>query len=701
MTHKHASRGRHQKGRKPHWNVKAAPAKAAAPVFKKKGAPMPDSVKELVEKIRYHNKKYWIDHKPEITDPEYDKLIESLRVIEPFNPVLDEIVEDDAPAAKVKHEVPMLSLEKVFTADDIFKFGNSNGAFGGNKQDMGIVASYKIDGSSCSLLYEDGKLVRAATRGNGKEGDDVTANAKVIFGIPHTIESQVGKKRRFEVRGEIYMSNASFRENVDRIKALIVAGKATDADLPANPRNYCAGSMKHHDANITRERKLSFMAYGLIMDEMPKSLNSEHAVLLALGKLGFETPLYCLVDAARDGKDIQAIIDTIGASKKSLPYEMDGIVWALNRLSLHEELGCTGHHPKYRIAFKFGREQGETEVVAIKWETSRTGRVVPTIQLKPIDLGGATVTYCTGHNAKNIIDNKLNIGAKVLVEREVIPYLVERRGPEFGPKTPFNCQSCGCQLIWDETKTDLLCTNTSACPAQLFSYLSHYVSRKVCNMLGVGDEILGKLLELKMIKTPADLFRLTEAQFVNQLERGESAAKKLVASIQSAKEQPLNIFLYSLGIPDLGNTISENLAAHYGSLDRILVASEEELLAAKIDKVGDKLAPAIVNGLKGKKALIEDLLKVVTIKKVAKAEGPLVGMSFCLTGHVEVEFEGKKYDARPDIEVVIKSRGGSIKSVSSKLDYLVAGDGAGDKVNQAKKNNVKIISGDDLAKMLK
>lgn len=656
---------------------------------------MGKNAEELASKIRQHNHKYWVDHKPEISDAEYDRLVEELRAVQPFHPVLNEMVEDSKiDLGKVRHSIPMLSLEKVFSVEDIVKWAKDSKAFGSDRP--GLIASHKIDGSSCSLLYEGGKLVKGATRGNGKEGDDITKNVLVVDGIPREIQS----KKKVEIRGEIYMTLSSFVKAVARFEKLIAAGKAKEEDRPSNPRNYCAGSIKQKDPNATKERQLSFMAHGVILHEDSGKMSSEQDVMEVLRRLGFEIPM---VKHLSSPEQVQAVVDDIGNSRKGLPYETDGIVFAVNSLAIHRELGCTSHHPRYKVAFKFGRERGETIVAGINWNTSRNGKVIPQIELKPIDLGGATVTYATGHNAKNIKELALRKGDKVLMEREVIPYLVEKTGgSQKGGEDmlPKKCPSCGASLEWDETDTQLMCYNIGGCDAQVQAYLEHYVSRKVTNMMGVGGEILEKLLAVRLVKSPADLYRVTERQIIDKIDRqGEGSAKKIVEAIQSRREQDLATFLASLGIEHLGSSLSAQMADSFGTLNAVLSAKQDDFL--KLDKVGDKLAGQVYDGLRRRKELIEELLEVVSIKIAKKIVGPLTGKSFCLTGHVELTHGGKKYDARPDIEALIKAAGGAIKGVSKNLSYLVAGDGAGEKLEKATKANIKVITGQELEKMLK
>jgi len=647
----------------------------------------------LAAEVNTHNNNYWVKHKPAISDVEYDRLVEKLRKADPNNAALEEFVEDTGSKTKIDHEVPMLSLEKHFEPAKISQWAKDAGAFDG-KGDAGLVVSYKVDGTSCSLLYDKGKLIRAATRGNGKKGDDVTANAKVIAGIPHTIAST----KKVEIRGEIYMTRASFDEAVKAFEQELKVGDATEDDRPSNARNYCAGSLKQKDPRITKERKLSFMAHGCIIHEGGTLQKSEFELMQKVSKIGFEHPILRVVKTA---DDIAPIIAEIEKARKNLPYDTDGVVFGINRLSSWSELGATSHHPRYKVAFKFAREQGKTKIVKVVWETSRIGRLAPVIEVNKINLGGADVTLCTVHNAKLVRDWKLAPGDEVLLEREVIPYLVEKTIAG-GGKTilPDKCPSCDKAVEWDETETQLICVN-SACPAQLQDYLAHYVSRKVCNIMGVGETLIVKLLEAKLIKSPADFFRLTEDQIMKGVARqGESSAKKVIESIAERNVQPLSTFLYSLGIPSLGNTVSERLAVRFGTLEGLLAANVDEI---KGDGIGDKLSQAIVTGLATRKELIEDLLKVVTVKSMStkKIIGPLTGKSFCLSGHIEFEFDGKRFDAKPDIEDLIKAKGGDIRgSVSKELSFLVAGDGSGSKSEKAQKIKVDIIDGKALCKML-
>lgn len=654
--------------------------------------PIDAFIASRAKEIHRHNVLYWVDHKPEISDEAYDRLIEDMKAVAPFHPVLTEMIEDDAGRGKVKHNHPMLSLDKVFSVDEIVKFAVQCGAFSKPFKDGGgLVCSLKVDGSSCSILYRNGKLLRAATRGQHGVGDDITANVLTIPGIPATLtptkyEDLLGD---IEIRGEVYMSNASFEAYDKAFTALVSAGKEKEDDRSPNPRNLCAGSLKQKDPEITRQRNLSFMAHNSV-----GLGGTEQQNYWAMKQWGFETPFLCVIEAKMGDAtvEINEIVKRVEASRNDLPYPTDGLVFGLNDTSSHEELGCTGHHPKYRLAFKFAREKALTEFQDALWETSRHGKLAPRAKLKPVDVGGANVSLCTLFNAKFVVDAKLRVGDEVEIEREVIPYFLGKRKDNGGQQVvlPTTCPSCGHPVVWEEpndkgVSSDLICPNFAACPAQLENYLNHYVSRTCTNMLGVGDEVISRLVASGKLKGPADLFRLTEADIGNN-------GKNLVASIQGRRSQPLATFLISLGVHLLGRDKSPKIAEKFGTLDAVLAASKEDFLS--IEKVGDGVATAIYQGLRERRKIIDDLLQVVTVEKAVKIVGKLTGKSFCCSGSVAFDYDGKHYDSRPDIQDLIKALGGEAKSsVGSKITALVYGDGAGSKLNDAKTKGVKAMTG--------
>jgi DNA ligase (NAD+) len=653
-----------------------------------------DDVEALAEQVRYHNTKYWVDHKPEISDVEYDRIVEKLRELDPNHPVLAELIEDESSLPKVAHATPMLSIEKTFKAEDVIKWAEKSGAFNGSKED-GITAEFKVDGSSCSLIYENGKLVRAATRGDGYTGDNITRNVRTIPDVPQDVPKLKGMN--VEIRGEVYMSLASFEEAVKRFEKLLAAGKAREDERPTNPRNYCAGSLKQKDANMTRERKLSFLAHGVIGKLPGTDGKSEVGNMEALVELGFKTPFYQLVSKP---EGVEQAIAGIGAQRETLPYEIDGVVFTINKIALHQELGWTSHHPRYRLAYKYSRDRGETKVRRILWHTTRSGRVSPAMEVDPISLGGATVTLCTLHNAKTVKETGVREGDKVLLEREVIPYFVKRLSDDTSAvELPTECNSCGTKLRWDETETQLVCDNVMGCQSQQLDYLDYYVSRGVVNIVGIGEKLIAKLYDKKLLKSPADLFRLTEKNLLENIEgKAEKSARNAIAAIAACREQSLETFLISLGIEGLGPSVAARLSGHFGTLEALQKSTTEELM--NVEGIAETMAQTLHDGLKQRRPLIQDLQSVVTITAPVKIDGHLNGKSFCLTGHIEFEFEGTKYDARGAIEKLIESKGGTIKSVSKALNFLVVGDDPGSKVDKAKKAGVTILDAAGLVKQL-
>ncbi|MEI6232943.1 MAG: NAD-dependent DNA ligase LigA [Planctomycetota bacterium] len=669
-------------------------------------AKLETNIADIAAQIEHHDELYWKKNVIEISDADYDVLRARLKSLAPDHPVLlrtgEEIKKNEE---TVRHAVPMLSIEKSLVPGEIETWAKDDGAFTGTGIEDGLVAAYKVDGSSCSLVYENGNLIQAATRGDGKVGNLITRNVLQIAGLPHQL-SHAGESGRVEIRGEIYMSRASFANAVAHFERLLAEGKAKEDERPPNARNYCAGSLMQKDPRDVAQRGLSFMAHGCVGAIPGADGISEAGNFRALKTLGFETPFYKHVT---DVSQIALVEAEIDAQRDALPYDTDGVVFTINKLALHVELGATSHHPRYKIAFKYGREQGETTVAGFEWETSRSGRVCPTMIVEPIHLGGATVSRCTAHNAKRVKESNIAVGDRVLLEREVIPHFVKKvSGVESNAGTlPTVCPSCGTELSWDETETNLVCPNLGGCKSQLQDFLEYYVARKAANIDGVGEEWIKKMLDAGLVTTPADYFTVTEEQLLalrqstktKRKEDKKTIERTIVENIAKAREQSLEMFLVCLGIKGLGTSVSAKLANHFGTLDKVIASTPDDLM--KIEGIAETMAAGIVNGLKNRAALIAALKERIVIKEVVKVEGHLSGKSFCLTGHIEFEFDGTKYDARPDIEALIVSKGGTIKSVSKKLNYLVAGDEAGSKLEKAQNAGVSILDAAGLVAMLK
>lgn len=657
----------------------------------------------LAAEIARHDELYWKKNRIEISDAEYDQLRKRLKELDPGHSVLKKTGEEPKKNEEtVRHERPMLSIEKVFENQNVVSWASDAGAFSGRSDNDGLVAAYKVDGSSCSLIYENGLLLQAATRGNGREGNLITRNALQVEGIPHQIKGAPERlKGRFEIRGEIYMSRVSFDKAIAHFERLLAAGEVKEDDRPPNARNYCAGSLMLKDPREVARRELSFMAHGCVGKLPGADGVSEWSNFKALQQLHFETPFYKHISQPEQIASCTAEVDAL---RDKLPYDTDGVVFVINRLQLHDELGATSHHPRYKLAFKYQREQGETTVKALIWNTSRSGRVCPTLLVEPIHLGGATVELCTVHNAKRVKETTVAPGDKVLLEREVIPYFVRKISgvADNSNAIPKTCNSCGAELLWDETETNLMCPNLGGCPSQLQDYLEHYVGRHAADLDGIGETLIRKMVDANLVKSPADFYTLTEEKLLAhkaQLEpMGARLAQKIVANVAKVREQNLDAFLVSLGIKGLGPSVAAKLAHTFGTVEKLQTATTEQLLA--IDGIAETMAEAITRGLHDRIHMIAELRKHVTLRQIVKAEGNLSGKSFCLTGHIEFDFEGNHYDARPEIEALIVSKGGAIKAVTKKLDYLVAGEGGGGKREKAEKAGVKIIDAAGLVELL-
>lgn len=603
------------------------------------------SVGELEKALRKHNELYFIRHKPEISDAEFDRLVETLRRKNPDSPALKEIGSDISEFGKtVKHETEMLSLDKCYSEKDLLHWAS--------KFEGKVVASPKIDGCAISLHYGPyGDLHLAATRGSGVEGEVITANAKFVKAIPQKIAL-----KNVEVRGEIYMPLSVFKKFSEAF---------------ANPRNLAAGAVKQKDPRKTGEYHLSFFAYDLLQadcrteEEKRRLLKKNHFPVVE-GKL-----------IAKE--EMQKVFEEFFAHRMKADFETDGVVYRANDVAEQERLGATAHHPRYAIAYKFQGDSGETILREVIWSVSRTGTITPVGVVDPVALSGASVTRVSLHNYGLAKKMGITIPAKVRMVRRggVIPNVeevLEGRGKAL--HAPQKCPSCGSKV--EQAGDFLYCTNPKKCAVSKIGELDHFV--KVVGIDGFGRKHLQQLYEKGLVKDAADLFTLRVEDLVELERMGETLAAKLVANIASRKKLPLDIFLRALGIAELGKHVAKILA-EYGSLEKIFKLGEEELTA--IHTIGEKIAAVVVEGLKEKRPLIELLLKHITLEKgkpAKKTGGPLSGKSFLFTGAL-LEMERDKAQA------LVESKGGlAAGGVSKNLDFLVvgAGGGAGSKLEKAK-----------------
>lgn len=623
------------------------------------------SVKELEAEVRKHNRLYFVEHSPQISDAEFDKLVELLRLKAPKSKVLTELQTDvSSKSERVQHKIPMLSLDKCYDESSLADWSQ--------KFEGDVIASPKIDGMAISLVYDsDGKLERAATRGDGVEGELITPNAKFVANVPKKIS-----EGPLEVRGEIYMSLSSF------------AGFKGEF---MSPRNLAAGAIKQKDVQKTADFKLAFFAYDLVGLE----LSTEEEKLLRLKKLGFS-----LVEWKKVSKEkMQSAYEMFLDKRAKFDFELDGVVFKVNEVSEQKRLGRTAHHPRFAIAYKFQGDSGTTTLIDVEWSVSRTGAVTPVAIVEPVELSGAWVRRASLHNIGILHKLGLTKNAKVIMVRRggVIPHL--ESVAEAGDKKieiPKKCPSCGGDVVIEDDF--LYCKDPKNCVQSKVGELSHFV--KTLDIEGFGEKLLEKLYEEGFVTEPSELFELTKEDLMQVERMGDVLADKLLKNINDRKKISLDVFLQSLGIRELGRHVAKILAS-FGTLKKIEALSEEEL--SNINSIGPVIAHEIVSGLKIKRHLIEKLLAHVKVEavKTVSSSWPYAGKSFLFTGKM-ISME------RSLAQTEVEKRGGLLAStVGKELDYLVVGDGGGagsklDKANKLKEKNgkVQIVSESDFLKML-
>ncbi len=622
------------------------------------------STSELEAQVRKHNRFYFIENKPIISDYEFDQLVEELRKRAPNSQVLTELVSDAAPErAKVKHEIPMLSLDKCYNEKTITAWAD--------KFKQEVIASPKIDGVAVSIKYgNNGKIAQAATRGNGLEGEDITDNIKHLKDIPHSLNL-----KNIEVRGEVFMRLSVFTKYIDQF---------------SNPRNLAAGAIKQKDSKKTGEYNLSFFAYDLLNTNLETEVEKREI----LEKNKIPTAPWILIPKDK----MQRTFEELLAIREQDDFETDGVVYKANLVSEQERLGSTAHHPRFAIAYKFQGDSGVTTLKEVEWSVARTGVITPVAIVEPVELSGAMISRANLHNIGILKNLNLSIGAKVLMMRRggVIPNLESL--VEKGQKSvqiPKHCPSCSGPT---EQRDDFLyCKQPESCVKSKIAELEHFIKEIDCD--GFGQKLISKLYETGLVTDPAEFYTLTKDDLL-QLERmGDKLASKLIANIEAKKELPLDVFLRSLGIRELGKHVSQILG-EYGNLEKVLVLKEEELAA--IHSIGDVIANHVVQGLKQKTPLIKKLLQHITlVTPTAIKTGPLVGKKFLFTGTLEAM-------ERKSAQDIVEKNGGRIaSSVSKDLDYLVVGAKGkpGSKLEKAKKSanqggKTKIISEEEFLELI-
>jgi DNA ligase (NAD+) len=649
----------------------------------------------LRDKIRYHEHRYYVLDDPEISDAQFDKLMEQLKKLESENP---ELITPDSPSqrvggkaregfAKVRHSSPMLSLDNTYNEDELRAWERRVHELSGRK-DVEYVCELKLDGMSLALHYEDGHLVRGVTRGDGTTGEDVTANVRTVRSVPLSIPQEVLKRagvpQTFEVRGELLMPIAAFKKlNEEREKQ----GLATFA----NPRNFAAGTVRQLEPSITASRRLDYFAYMLLQSGRTYFLR-QWETMNALEKLGFKTNLHR--ELAKNMEEVWAFIREWEGKRESLPYEIDGIVIKVDRVSLQEELGYTGKAPRWAIAYKYAARGGVTRIKDIVPQVGRTGKLTPVAHLEPVPIGGTTVTRATLHNMDEIERLGVKIGDWVQVERggDVIPKVVsvvEDKDHSRGTKSfhmPERCPVCGGHVVRTEGEADHRCVNAN-CPAKLRESILHFASRSVMNIEGMGDALVNQLTDRGSVKNVADIYKLTKDDLLKLERMGDKSAENVLREIEASKKLPLERVIYGLGIRFVGERTAEFLSEHFGSIDALMKASEEEL--QEVNEVGPRIAKSMVEFFQEprNRDLVEQLRKAgLTFAGKKKERGTkLAGKTFVLTGTLS------RY-SREEAKKLIEDAGGRVSgSVSKKTDYVVAGADAGSKLDKAKELGVAVI----------
>ncbi|HXG32941.1 MAG TPA: NAD-dependent DNA ligase LigA [Bryobacteraceae bacterium] len=649
-------------------------------------------IEKLREEIRRHEYLYYVLDQPEITDAEFDRLMRRLQELEAQHP---ELVTPDSPTQRVggkpregfvtaPHSSPMLSLDNALNEAELRDFDRRVRSLLGGES-YRYVAELKLDGLSLAVRYRQGVLVQALTRGDGLQGEDVTENARTIRSLPLRIETEL---EELEARGEVIMHRAAFeRLNEEREKA----------GLPrfANPRNAAAGSVRVLEPAITASRRLDFYAYFLLVNGNPY-YDSHWESLDALARMGFKVNPHRRLCA--DLEELLAFCREWEARRDELPYETDGVVAKVDSVRQQRLLGWTAKAPRWAIAYKFPARQEETVLEDIEVQVGRTGALTPVARLRPVTIGGVTVSRATLHNEDEIERLGVQIGDTVLVERsgDVIPKVVRvvRPGENRRPfRMPDTCPVCGGKVVRQEGEAASRCINTN-CPARLKESIRHFAARGVMDIDGLGEALVDQLVDRGLVKSIADLYELKLEQLVELERMGEKSASKILANIERSREKPLARVLWGLGIPFVGERTAQILADTFGSLDRIAEADEETLQQA--EEVGPKVARSIYQFFREphNRELVERLRKVGLRfeQEVMKKEGgPLAGLTFVLTGTLP-------HLTREEAKARIEAAGGKVAgSVSRKTSYVVAGAEAGSKLEKARELGIPVI---DEAKLL-
>jgi len=671
-----------------------------------------DRLMRLAKEIARHDKLYHDRDAPEISDADYDALVRENRELEERFP---QLVRSDSPSmrlgapatsglAKVAHARPMLSLENAFAPEEVGEFVARIKRFLNLPADafVAMTAEPKIDGLSCSLRYEQGELVLAATRGDGTVGEDVTANARTIRDIPQTLLPSLPGKGGIpdvlEVRGEVYMSKSDF-------EALNERQEASDSKVFANPRNSAAGSLRQKDPTITAARPLRFLAHG--WGELSEPLaDSQFEAMKRIESFGI--PVTYLLVRCDDLDTMLAHYRAIEKARADLPFDIDGVVYKVDRLDLQERLGFVARAPRWGLAHKFPAEKAETTLEAIDIQVGRTGKLTPVGRLKPVGVGGVIVANVTLHNRDEIARLGLRIGDRVRVQRagDVIPQVVEnltRDEPRPVYAFPDHCPECQSEAVSEEGEVDVRCTGGLICPAQRFERLRHFVSRAALDIEGLGEKSIAEFIELGWLHSPADVFRLHKhrADLLGREGWKDKSVDNLLAAIEAKRQPESPRFLFGLGIRHVGIVTAKDLLKCFGTIEelrRVATSPDAQGELASVEGVGPVVAEALVDFFHEphNREALEDLLSEVSPKPFVSdaKQTEWSGKTIVFTGSLETM---SRDEAKAQAERLGARAAGS---VSAKTDLVVAGPGAGSKLKKAEELGVRVINEAEWARIV-
>ena len=653
-------------------------------------------IEKLRELINYHNYRYYVLDDPEVSDAEYDSLMKELEALERQYP---DLITPDSPTQRVggavlsgfqavTHAIPLLSLANAYSQEELDSFDRRVREL--LSSPPRYTAELKIDGLAISLLYRDGVFIRGATRGDGQTGEDITNNLRTIRSIPLKLREPLAGD--LEVRGECYMDKRAFEQ-------LNKAQEEKGEKLFANPRNAAAGSLRQLDPKVTSERQLNVFLYGLgYSDALPP--DSHYETLQWLSSLGFRTNPETQVFDSIDG--VKEFIQYWHEKRESLPYDIDGIVVKVDSRVQQELLGTTAKSPRWAVAYKFPAMQKTTKVEDIVVQVGRTGAVTPLAILEPVFIAGSTVSRASLHNEDYVKEKDIRIGDTVVIQKagDIIPEVVRsvpelRDGSERVFQMPQSCPACGTRLVREAGEAVWRCDN-SQCPAKLVEGLVYFASRDALDIEGMGPAVVQQLVDAGLVKNPADIFKLTKEQLLGLDRFGERSAAKLVASIEEAKGRGLARLLTALGILHVGTQTAASLAAYFGSMEKLVTATEDQL--AQVPDIGPVVASSISAFFQNPKniQLIEELKKLgVKMDEPKQSRGEAFsGKTFVVTGTLS-QF------SRKEAKDAIESLGGkTTESVSKNIDYLVVGEKPGSKLDKARELGISILDEQQFIDML-